>query len=147
VLTIHISREFKVNNKLNSVIVLWSANTQRFASLIDGVNDTDMNLLAAIKGNHEVAPSTIYAVASILEGCAFYIGSPQNTFVPGAIMLAEKYQVYIGCDEFETGQTKVPLLRFNALHCNSGTLFSASKSANCFSDLNVLFCCFDNGLY
>ncbi len=29
-----------------------------------------------------VSPSTIFAVASILEGCAYINGSPQNTFVP-----------------------------------------------------------------
>jgi len=101
-------RNFKSANKLDKVIVLWSANTERFADLLKGVNDTATNLLAAIKNNHsEVAPSTIYAVASILEGCTFINGSPQNTFVPGAIQLAEEHKTFIGGDDFKTGQTKI----------------------------------------
>jgi len=100
-------RNFKGQYGLDKVIVLWSANTERFAELINGVNDTEANLMNAINNNHaEVAPSTIYAVASILEGVTFINGSPQNTFVPGAIELAEKHHVFIGGDDFKTGQTK-----------------------------------------
>jgi len=101
-------RNFKSANKLDKVLILWSANTERFADLIKGVNDNATNLLHAIKTNHsEVAPSTVYAVAAILEGCTFINGSPQNTFVPGAIELAEQHRVFIGGDDFKTGQTKI----------------------------------------
>lgn len=55
----------------------------------------------------EVSPSTLFAVASILEGCAFINGSPQNTFVPGAIELAVQRKVFIGGDDFKSGQTKI----------------------------------------
>lgn len=37
----------------------------------------------------------------------FINGSPQNTFVPGCIELAEKYKAFIGGDDFKSGQTKV----------------------------------------
>merc|ERR1719252_320004 len=101
-------REFKSKNGLDKVIVLWTANTERFASVQSGVNDTAENLLAAIKANEpEVAPSTIFAVASILEGCIYINGSPQNTFVPGVIELAERENVMIGGDDFKSGQTKM----------------------------------------
>merc|ERR1712023_629060 len=101
-------RDFKAQNKLDKVIVLWTANTERFASLQSGVNDTADNLLSAIKDNEpEVAPSTIFAVASILEGSAYINGSPQNTFVPGVIELAEREDVMIGGDDFKSGQTKM----------------------------------------
>lgn len=93
---------------MDKVVILWSANTERFSELLPGVNDTSANLLAAIKGNHpEVAPSTIYAVASILEGCTFINGSPQNTFVPGCLQLAEQEGTFIAGDDFKTGQTKI----------------------------------------
>merc|ERR1712050_737680 len=46
-------------------------------------------------------------VASILEGCAYINGSPQNTFVPGVIELAEQNGVFIGGDDFKSGQTKM----------------------------------------
>lgn len=76
------------------MIILWTANTERFASIEENVNDTAENLLAAIKaGEDEISPSTIFAVASILEGCSYINGSPQNTFVPGVVELAEKHKV------------------------------------------------------
>jgi myo-inositol-1-phosphate synthase len=75
---------------------------------LPSVNDTADNLLASIKASHdEVSPSTIFAVASILEGAPFINGSPQNTFVPGCIELAERHQAFIGGDDFKSGQTKV----------------------------------------
>ncbi|QPG76321.1 Myo-inositol-1-phosphate synthase [Brettanomyces nanus] len=100
-------RKFKKDNDLNKVIVLWTANTERFSELIDGVNDTADNLIKAVHDDHpEVSPSTIFAVASILEKVPYINASPQNTFVPGAIELAKKYDVFIGGDDLKTGQTK-----------------------------------------
>ncbi|KAI8817431.1 uncharacterized protein EV422DRAFT_224679 [Fimicolochytrium jonesii] len=100
-------REFKANNKLDKVIVLWTANTERFSAIIPGVNDTADALLASIQNGHdEVAPSTIFAVACILEKTPFVNGSPQNTFVPGCVELASREKVYIGGDDFKSGQTK-----------------------------------------
>eukprot|EP01097_Dermamoeba_algensis_P004849 TRINITY_DN3113_c0_g1_i1.p1 TRINITY_DN3113_c0_g1~~TRINITY_DN3113_c0_g1_i1.p1 ORF type:complete len:524 (-),score=107.93 TRINITY_DN3113_c0_g1_i1:43-1614(-) len=101
-------RDFKKNNHVDKVVVCWSANTERFAELIDGVNDTADNLLRSIKqGHEEVSPSTVFAVACILENTPFINGSPQNTFVPGAIELAERHRVFIGGDDFKSGQTKL----------------------------------------
>lgn len=54
-----------------------------------------------------MSPSTLFAVASILEGCAYINGSPQNTFVPGAVELAAQRRVFIGGDDFKSGQTKL----------------------------------------
>lgn len=34
-------------------------------------------------------------------------GSPQNTFVPGCVELAEKKGVFIAGDDFKSGQTKL----------------------------------------
>ncbi|CAM9154037.1 unnamed protein product [Scytosiphon promiscuus] len=101
-------REFKEKNNLDKVVLLWTANTERFAALEVGINDTKENLLASIaRGEEEVSPSTIFACASILEGCSYINGSPQNTFVPGVIQLAEEHHVYIGGDDFKSGQTKM----------------------------------------
>lgn len=88
--------------------MLWSANTERFSDIIPGVNDSADALLAAIAAGHsEVSPSTLYAVAAMLEGSSFINGSPQNTFVPGAIELAQRQNVFIGGDDFKSGQTKM----------------------------------------
>lgn len=101
-------RKFKKDNALDRVVVFWTANTERYSDIIPGVNDTAENLLNAIKTSHlEVSPSTIFAVAAILEGEPFVNGAPQNTFVPGAIQLAERQKSFIGGDDLKSGQTKL----------------------------------------
>lgn len=101
-------QDFKAKNQLDKVVVLWTANTERYSDIIDGVNDTADKLVESIKSSHEeIAPSTVFAVASILEGVPYINGSPQNTFVPGVIELAEKHKSFIGGDDFKSGQTKV----------------------------------------
>ena len=137
-------RTFKNNNNLDKVIVLWSANTERFSDVAIGLNDTKENLMNNIKSNHdEIAPSQLFAVASILEGCTYINGSPQNTFVPGIIELATERQVFIGGDDFKSGQTKiksvlvdflvssgikpVSIVSYNHLGNNDGKNLSAPK--------------------
>eukprot|EP00292_Cryptomonas_paramecium_P006516 CAMPEP_0113693394 /NCGR_PEP_ID=MMETSP0038_2-20120614/19638_1 /TAXON_ID=2898 /ORGANISM="Cryptomonas paramecium" /LENGTH=491 /DNA_ID=CAMNT_0000615457 /DNA_START=197 /DNA_END=1668 /DNA_ORIENTATION=- /assembly_acc=CAM_ASM_000170 len=101
-------RTFKESNKLDSVIVMWTANTERFSEIQEGVNDSSPNLLAAISRNEEeISPSSLFAVASILEGCCYINGSPQNTYVPGVVELAEERGVPVAGDDFKSGQTKV----------------------------------------
>eukprot|EP00075_Anas_platyrhynchos_P038994 XP_027328247.1 LOW QUALITY PROTEIN: inositol-3-phosphate synthase 1 [Anas platyrhynchos] len=100
-------RDFKESSGVDKVIVLWTANTERFCDVVPGLNDTADNLLRAIERGLEVSPSTLFAVASILEGCAYINGSPQNTFVPGAVELAAQRRVFICGDDFKSGQTKL----------------------------------------
>lgn len=67
-------RDFKETNKLDKVIVLWTANTERFCDVRPGLNETADELLASIARNEsEVSPSTIFAVATILEGVSIMI--------------------------------------------------------------------------
>ena len=62
-------QDFKCSSGAETVIVLWTANTERFCALQDGHNDTAENLLNSIRRNaDEISPSTLFAVASILEG-------------------------------------------------------------------------------
>ncbi|KAL4426816.1 hypothetical protein ABPG77_006602 [Micractinium sp. CCAP 211/92] len=101
-------RDFKAANAVDKVIVLWTANTERYSEVIEGLNDTADNLMKSIDaGEAEVSPSTLYAAACVLEGVPFINGSPQNTFVPGLIDLAVEKNVLIGGDDFKSGQTKM----------------------------------------
>ncbi|KAL1606388.1 Myo-inositol-1-phosphate synthase [Paraconiothyrium brasiliense] len=123
-------REFKAANGLDKVIVQWTANTERFAEILPGVNDTADNLLKAIENGHEeVAPSTVFAVACILDQVPFINGSPQNTFVPGAIQLAEKHNAFIGGDDFKSGQTKMKSALVDFL-INAGIKLTSVASYN-----------------
>lgn len=123
-------RNFKAENNLDKVIVLWTANTERYADIIPGVNDTADNLLKAIEqGHEEISPSTIFSVACTLEKTAFINGSPQNTFVPGAIQLAEKHDAFIGGDDFKSGQTKMKSALVDFL-INAGIKLTSIASYN-----------------
>ncbi|XP_076369071.1 inositol-3-phosphate synthase 1-A-like [Tachypleus tridentatus] len=137
-------RDFKMKTGVDKVIVLWTANTERFCDVKPGLNDNADNLLKSIKNNNrEISPSTLFAVASILEGCSYINGAPQNTFVPGCIELAEQHEVFIGGDDFKSGQTKfksvlvdflvsagikpVSIVSYNHLGNNDGKNLSAPK--------------------
>jgi len=138
-------RDFKASSGLDQVIVLWTANTERFSELAAGVHDTPENLMEAIRKDHtEVSPSTLFAVASILEGCTYINGSPQNTFVPAVLTLAEREGVFIAGDDFKSGQTKLKsvlvdflvsagikpeaIVSYNHLGNNDGKNLSAPKT-------------------
>lgn len=108
------------------------------------MNETAAELEASLLSNHpEISPSAIYAMASIAEGCTYINGSPQNTFVPGVIELAEQHGVFIAGDDFKSGQTKlksvlvdflvsagikpVSIVSYNHLGNNDGKNLSAPK--------------------
>ncbi|KAJ3450607.1 myo-inositol-1 phosphate synthase [Anaeramoeba flamelloides] len=138
-------KNFKEENKLDKVIILWTANTERFSAVVENVNDTAENLLSSIEDPEidEISPSTLFAVAAILEGCTYINGSPQNSFVPGVIELAEQNNVMLAGDDFKTGQTKfksvmvdflisagikpVSIVSYNHLGNNDGKNLSSSR--------------------
>lgn len=138
-------RAFKAANGLDKVIVLWTANTERFAAVADGLNDSPASLLASIDADAaEVSPSTLFAVAAIQEGCTYINGSPQNTFVPGVVQMAAEAGVFIAGDDFKSGQTKLKsvlvdflvsagirpdaIVSYNHLGNNDGHNLSAPKT-------------------
>merc|ERR1719297_158204 len=103
-------RDFKATNEVDKVVVLWTANTERFAAEQDGVNDTADHLLASLQDEAqatEISPSQLFAIACILEKTPFVNGAPQNTFVKGVVDLAVRHKSLIGGDDFKSGQTKM----------------------------------------
>merc|ERR1711920_1092032 len=135
---------FKKMHDLDKVVVLWTANTERFCDVLEGVHDTGDNLMKAIEeGHEEISQSIVFAVASILEGCTYINGSPQNTLVPGIIELATKHGVFVAGDDFKSGQTKMKsvlvdflvsagikpesIVSYNHLGNNDGKNLSAPK--------------------
>lgn len=64
--------QFKYTSGVDEVIVLWTANTERFSEVVEGVNDTIQNLKSAIANNHsEISPSTLFAYAAISNKVTF----------------------------------------------------------------------------
>jgi myo-inositol-1-phosphate synthase len=135
---------FKKKSNVDDVIILWTANTERFCDVLEGVNDTYANLKLAISSNHpEISPSTLFAYAAISMNCTYLNGSPQNTFVPGILEMADKCNVFIAGDDFKSGQTKIKsvlvdflvsagikptsIVSYNHLGNNDGKNLSAPK--------------------
>lgn len=99
---------FKEANRLDKIIVMWTANTERFTEIKPGVHDTYDNFLKAFLNDEpEISPSSLFALAAILSGCPFINGSPQNTFIPAIVEFAEQNRVPIAGDDFKSGQTKI----------------------------------------
>lgn len=138
-------RDFKDATKVDKIVILWTANTERYAAIETDLNDTAANLLKSVERNEaEIAPSTLYAIAAIQEGVPFINGSPQNTFVPGLIELAVQENVLIAGDDFKSGQTKmksvlvdflvgagikpVSIVSYNHLGNNDGLNLSAPQT-------------------
>ena len=123
-------QDFKNTKGLETVIVVWTANTEIDSDIRPGINDTADHLLSAIEHNHEgVSVSTLYAVASILENCTYINGSPHNTFVPGCIELSERNSVLIAGDDFKSGQTKLKSVLSDFI-INSGLKLQSVVSYN-----------------
>lgn len=67
-------RDFKLKSDVDKVIVLWTANTERFADVRVGLNTTKSELEKSLKNNEsEISPSTIFAMASIAEGVIIFL--------------------------------------------------------------------------
>lgn len=137
-------KNFRDKHKLDKIIVLWTANTERFCEVREGIHDTAANLEKALRDNEpEVSPSTIFALAAVDEGCCYINGSPQNTIVSGVVERAEQCGVFVAGDDFKSGQTKlksvlvdflvsaglkpVSIVSYNHLGNNDGKNLSAPK--------------------
>jgi myo-inositol-1-phosphate synthase len=101
-------RRFKEQHDLERVIVLWTANTERMMEVVPGCHSTEEGILQAVAMNRKdlVSPSMVYALAAINEDCPYLNGSPQNTLLPGILKLAARKKVFVGGNDFKTGQTR-----------------------------------------
>lgn len=75
-------RDFKSSSGVDKIIILWTANTERFAEIKTGLNESMAALMASLKANEsEISPSTIFAMASIAEGVSHDASVFFNFFV------------------------------------------------------------------
>lgn len=96
-------REFRNSNELSKVIVMWTATTERFSEGGDEFSTSERLIDAVYHSDSKISPSTLYAVAAVLEDCHFINGSPQNTIVPGVVELAKLKGVFVAGNDFKTG--------------------------------------------
>ena len=91
-------KEVKASQNFDKVIVLWTANTERFCRIKPNVHNNSRDLL---------------------QGSSFINGSPQNTLVPGVIELASDNKVFVTGNDFKSGQTKFKTM-FTEFLVNAG---------------------------
>ena len=99
-------RRFKEENGCDRLVMVWCASTEIFLS----PGPVHQTLEAFEKGMENddpgIAPSMIYAYASIMEGVPFANGAPNLTAdIPALWELAGEKRVPIGGKDFKTGQT------------------------------------------
>jgi myo-inositol-1-phosphate synthase len=99
-------QKFKEDNSLSRMVTIWCASTEIFMKP-DPVHDTIESFEQAMKDNHPaIAPSMIYAYASVASGVPFANGAPNLTAdIPALMELAKQKEVPIAGKDFKTGQT------------------------------------------
>jgi myo-inositol-1-phosphate synthase len=97
---------FRKTNKVSRMVTCWCGSTEIFLKAED-VHSTPAKFVEAMKANHPaIAPSMLYAWASITSGVPFANGAPNLTVdFPAMQQLALEHSVAICGKDFKTGQT------------------------------------------
>jgi len=97
---------FRKTKKVSRLVTCWCASTEVFIQPQD-VHSTPEKLVEGMKKNDPaIAPSMLYAWASITSGVPFANGAPNLTVdIPAIQTLAHEHNVAICGKDFKTGQT------------------------------------------
>src|SRR5271157_4476253 len=99
-------RDFKKSSGASRLITIWCASTETFIEP-KAIHQSVKSLEKAMQDNDEnIAPSMIYAYASLMEGVPFANGAPNLTVdIPAMYELAHERELPICGKDFKTGQT------------------------------------------
>src|ERR1700720_3655595 len=97
---------FRKTNKVSRMVTCWCGSTEIFLKP-EEVHSTPEKFVAAMKANHPaIAPSMLYAWASVTSGVPFANGAPNlSVDIPAIQKLAHDHNVAICGKDFKTGQT------------------------------------------
>jgi myo-inositol-1-phosphate synthase len=97
---------FRKTSKVSRLVTCWCGSTEIFLKP-EEVHSTPEKFVEAMKANHpSIAPSMLYAWASITSGVPFANGAPNLTVdFPAMQQLALEHNVAICGKDFKTGQT------------------------------------------
>ena len=100
--------KFRKKNKCSRMITLWCGSTEVFL-LPEDVHSTPEKFVAGMKKNHPaIAPSMLYAWASVTSGVPYANGAPNlSVDIPAIRQLAIEHNVPIAGKDFKTGQTLI----------------------------------------
>jgi len=99
-------RDFKAANQCDRLVMIWCGSTEIYMK----PGEVHANLATfeqAMKDNHpDIAPSMLYAYASIAEKVPYLNGSPNLTIdIPALLQFADEQNVPVGGKDFKSGQT------------------------------------------
>jgi myo-inositol-1-phosphate synthase len=99
-------RDFKKSSGASRLITIWCASTETFIEQ-SAAHQSLKALEKGMKENDEnIAPSMVYAYASLMEGVPFANGAPNLTVdIPAMIELSHEREVPICGKDYKTGQT------------------------------------------
>ena len=99
---------FRKENECDRLSMVWCGSTEAYREPVDIHQSLDL-FEAALRSNDErIAPSQVYAYASLITGTPFANGAPNVTIdFPAMIELASREGVPISGKDFKTGQTLI----------------------------------------
>ncbi len=101
-------RGFKEEHDCDRMVIVWCASTEVFIKPGAAHESLAAFERAMDENDSAIAPSMLYAWASLMEGVPFSNGAPNLTVDTEALLeLAEQKGVAIGGKDFKTGQTMV----------------------------------------
>ena len=100
-------RDFKKNNGLNRVVMIWCGSTEVYQEPKGLVYDSLDSFEKALDDDEpSIAPSILYAYAAMKEGLPYANGAPNlSVDFPAMYSLASQEKVPIAGKDFKTGQT------------------------------------------
>jgi len=99
-------REFKRTSGATRLVTIWCGSTETFIEPSAAHHSVKALEKALTQNDENVAPSMVYAYASLMEGVPFANGAPNLTVdVPAMHELARKNDAPICGKDFKTGQT------------------------------------------
>ena len=99
-------RDFKSNNGLDRLVMVWCASTEVFIRPGPQHATIEQFEKAMERNDDAIAPSMLYAYASLMEGVPFCNGAPNLTVdLPALQDLAIQRGLPISGKDFKTGQT------------------------------------------
>jgi myo-inositol-1-phosphate synthase len=99
-------REFKEKNGCSRLVMIWCGSTEVFGKPAPVHQSLESFEKGLSENDPSIAPSQIYAYASLQEGVPFANGAPNlTTDVPALLELARVKNVPICGKDFKTGQT------------------------------------------
>ncbi|HEY1262249.1 MAG TPA: inositol-3-phosphate synthase, partial [Terriglobales bacterium] len=99
-------RDFRKSSGAARLITIWCASTETFIEPTAAHQNLKAFEKALVKNDESIAPSMVYAYASLKEGVPFANGAPNLTVdIPAMLELAREHDAPICGKDFKTGQT------------------------------------------